>query len=457
MKKVIGIIFIFFSLYAQNLTQNEKKFISTHTIKCITTPNWAPFNTIRNGKIEGIAIDYWNLIKKKLNLKTQCAVTLSWSKALESIKNKKADLIPATAKTCDKEKFAIFSKPYTTYPLVIATRNNIGFINDMNQLKDKKIVVGKKYSAAMMLKKHYPNLKIIEVENIKKALKMVSDGKAFAAIDNLPVIAYNINKYEFANLKISGKTPLVFKVRFMIRNDYPLLISAINKAIDEITPEEKEKIYKKWLYVLYQTGVDVKKITTIALSAIGIILMLIALVIFLIYENNKRKKIEMDLIKKALTDPLTGLYNRKHLDVVLQKEIEEAKRYANNLSVIFCDIDHFKKVNDNYGHKIGDIVLEEYAKIMQQNIRKSDVLGRWGGEEFLIILPHTSLNQAKKVAEKLREEIKKHHFPKVGNITCSFGVSEYKYNETLHDLMQKVDEALYEAKEKGRDKIITKE
>jgi polar amino acid transport system substrate-binding protein len=243
----------------------------------------------------------------------------------------------------------------------------------------------------------------------------------------------------------------------MIRKDYPQLVSAINKAIDKITPQEREKIYHKWLYVIYQTGVDVKKITTVALIAIGIILILIAVIIYQFYEISKRRKIEAELVKTALTDPLTGLFNRKHLDVVLQKEIEEAKRYANNLSVIFCDIDHFKKVNDTFGHKIGDIVLEEYSKIMKKNIRKTDILGRWGGEEFLIILPHTNLEQAKKVAKKLQEEIKKHYFPKIGHITCSFGVTEFKTTDNLNTLMQRVDEALYEAKEKGRDKVITKD
>ncbi|QCI28165.1 diguanylate cyclase [Caminibacter pacificus] len=457
MKVIWSIVIAVVSLFAQvDLTPNEKLFIKNHLFHCVVTPNWAPFNMLKDDKIEGIAIDYWKLIKHKLNLKSNCKILPSWTLVLEDIKNKNSDIVPATAKTPQKQNFALFTKPYATYPIVIATRNNIGFINSMAQLENKKIVVGKNYSAAEILKKHFPNLNIIEVKDIKTALDYVSRGKAFAAIDNLPVIAYNINKYQFANLKISGKTPFDFKVRFMVRNDYPLLVSAINKAIDSITPEEKERIFKKWVYVVYQTGIDTKKLLTIAFIAIGLILILIALVIYQFFEIKKRRKFETQLIKTATIDSLTGIFNRKHIDYMLQKEVEEAKRYANPLSIIFCDIDHFKDINDKFGHKVGDIVLEELARIMKQNIRKSDIIGRWGGEEFLIILPHTPLNEALRVAEKLQSAIRNYEFPKIGKITCSFGVTEFKSEDSIYRLMIRVDQALYEAKNTGRDKIVVK-
>jgi len=456
--KLIWLLIVGVFLFAQiDLTPKEKKFLSSHKFICVTTPNWAPFNMLNNKKIDGIAIDYLNLIAKKLNIKIKCNVVKSWDEAIEQIKQKKADIIPATSLTLNKKKYALFSIPYARYPIVIATQNNIGFIDSLIYLKNKTFAVGKNYSVAEIIKKHYPYIKLIEVDNIKTALKMVSESKVFGAIDNLPVIAYHITKYQFANLKISGRLKEDFNVSFMIRDDYPLLLSAINKAIKSITKEEKEKIFNKWLYVVYQEGIEFNKLITIGTIVLGIFLILIAVILYQYFEIKKRRRFENELIKNATIDSLTEIFNRKHIDYMLQKETEEAKRYATPLSVIFCDIDHFKHVNDKFGHKVGDSVLEELAKIMKKNIRKSDILGRWGGEEFLIILPHTSLKDAINVAKKLQNAIRKHNFSHVGHITCSFGVTEFRMDDSIYRLMIRVDQALYEAKRSGRDKIIIKE
>ncbi len=164
-------------------------------------------------------------------------------------------------------------------------------------LKHKTIAVGKNYTVAHIIKQHFPDFKIIEVENIKKALKMVSTGKAYAAIDIMPVLVYNINKYEFANLKISGKTPWKFNLRFMLSKNNLLLVTAINKAIDTITEKEKHNIYKKWIHVIYQEGYSLKYVLTIMFCSIVIIAILIYWNKLLKKEVQKRKKAEKELEK----------------------------------------------------------------------------------------------------------------------------------------------------------------
>jgi len=161
-----------------NLTKEEKNYINSHTFKCITTVTWPPFNTYRSGKLEGIAVDFWNMVKNKLHLNAECITVQSWSEVLNAIKNKTADITPATDKTPQKN-FAVFTKPYATFPITIATRNDVGFIGSMFFLRNKTIVVGKNYTVAHLLKNNFPNFKIIETKNIKKALEMVSKGKAF--------------------------------------------------------------------------------------------------------------------------------------------------------------------------------------------------------------------------------------------------------------------------------------
>jgi len=459
LKKIIIILFNCVVLFAGsniNLTDKEKNFIKTHMIKCVTTPNWAPFNTEINGNITGISVDYWNLIKKRLDLKAKLLILNKWEKVLEYIKLKKADITLSTSSTEERAKYALFSKPYATFPIAIATRNDVGYIASMKFLKNKIIVVGKHYTAAKLLKKAYPKYNILEVDNIKKALEMVSEGKAYAAIDIMPVLIYNINEYEFANLKISGKTPLEFKMQFMIRNDYEPLLSAINKAIDTITPQEKEKIYGKWIYVKFQEGFSLNQIIH---WAIGLIIVIFFIFIYWIKrlkkEIKKRHQLEEELKKISFYDALTCVYNRHKIDISLKNQIELSKNYKSPLSIIFFDVDNFKKINDTFGHKVGDEVLVKLSNIIKNNIRQTDIFGRWGGEEFIIILPNTNVTVAHNIANKLKTIIQNSQFPVINNLTCSFGVTELKESDSINTFVIRADTYLYEAKKRGKNQVIS--
>tara|TARA_R110000737_G_scaffold34232_1_gene52642 strand:- start:6988 stop:8976 length:1989 start_codon:yes stop_codon:yes gene_type:complete len=158
--------------------------------------------------------------------------------------------------------------------------------------------------------------------------------------------------------------------------------------------------------------------------------------------------------KLSITDSLTGLNNRLQLDHVLSDEFSRMTRYKLDLSVIICDIDFFKLINDNYGHLIGDQVLISIAKILKLYCRDVDVVGRWGGEEFLIICRETNSDGAMVVAEKLRSLIADHVFPHVGHKTASFGVTLAVPKESVEEALQRADQALYRAKESGRNKVV---
>ncbi|MBF0320133.1 MAG: diguanylate cyclase [Nitrospirae bacterium] len=162
------------------------------------------------------------------------------------------------------------------------------------------------------------------------------------------------------------------------------------------------------------------------------------------------RKMFQDLATK---DALTNIYNRKKFEDELYKEIERALRYNNYLSLIIFDIDHFKAVNDTYGHQAGDYVLKEITKLVTENIRKLDVFARYGGEEFVILTPETNVAGAKELAEKLREKIQDYEYKNVGKVTCSFGVSEYVRQEDPAGFIKKADYALYIAKNKGRNRV----
>lgn len=163
-----------------------------------------------------------------------------------------------------------------------------------------------------------------------------------------------------------------------------------------------------------------------------------------------KKKVE----ELSLTDSLTKIYNRAKFNESLESEIYRAQRYGSKLSLIIVDADHFKSINDTFGHLAGDEVLKGIARILKENLRISDILARYGGEEFVILLPFTDTHTAQMIAQKLREKVRIENFPHGKTVTCSFGVAELLSEDTEKTLFKRADQALYEAKNGGRDRVV---
>lgn len=184
------------------------------------------------------------------------------------------------------------------------------------------------------------------------------------------------------------------------------------------------------------------------------------------YQNSLEEKVKQrteellvknaELLRLSITDNLTKLYNRVKLDKSLQEEMNRSLRYNTNFSIILLDIDYFKKVNDNFGHQVGDEVLIESAQVLSKNIRNVDILGRWGGEEFLVICPETKIEDAIKVASHINVAIKLHKFTTYPNtVTMSLGVASFNKDiKNVDNIILNADKALYQAKEEGRDRVI---
>ena len=161
---------------------------------------------------------------------------------------------------------------------------------------------------------------------------------------------------------------------------------------------------------------------------------------------------QQQLLDLSTKDSLTGIYNRHFFNQRIEEEVQRFQRYKEEFSLIMSDIDHFKNVNDLYGHDMGDKVLIEYTNLISHSLRKTDVFCRIGGEEFVIILPHTSIDEAKILAEKLCVQIEKHK--RVLPITMSFGVVTFKETDNQNSILKRADKALYMAKENGRNRVV---
>ena len=155
-------------------------------------------------------------------------------------------------------------------------------------------------------------------------------------------------------------------------------------------------------------------------------------------------------------DPLTKIYNRVKLNSLFPELVYKANRYGQHFSIILLDIDHFKRINDEYGHNVGDKVLVELARLITLGLRQSDTFARWGGEEFLVVSEMSTKKETIALASRLREQVEKYPFDVVEHITCSFGVAEFKDGDTQIRILERVDTALYEAKENGRNQVVSK-
>jgi len=173
----------------------------------------------------------------------------------------------------------------------------------------------------------------------------------------------------------------------------------------------------------------------------------------------ERKKLEIalkqtrDLFERqARIDYLTGIYNRLMFNELLEAELQRARRYGSDLSLIMFDLDHFKEVNDTCGHNIGDHVLKEVAQLVSDSIRAHDILTRWGGEEFMVLIPKSDQSQAATLAEKLRCLVESYDFGKGLQITASFGVTKFKSEDNADSFTARSDAAMYLAKKNGRNR-----
>ena len=155
----------------------------------------------------------------------------------------------------------------------------------------------------------------------------------------------------------------------------------------------------------------------------------------------------------AMIDALTGVSSRRRLDSVLQTELAAVAR-GRDLTVILLDVDRFKSVNDRFGHDVGDDVLRALARVLQQGARLTDVIGRWGGEEFMVVCPGTKAGEAALLAERLAQALRTTHVDVVGTVTASFGVAQARAGEMPRQLVERADRALYQAKHEGRDRVI---
>ena len=425
------------------LNENDLNYLNANQFTLLTQADHIPFSFKNLNELIGIEIDFWKLISDKLSKPFNIEEVLK-DNILNIFSNSiKVKFVYSFKKESSDKN--VLSNPIAKVPLALATKNGVHYISDLNSVEHIKIGVLKDLEIFESLKRDYPNVNFIEINTIDDGIYRLKNNLLFGLIDNLYTLSHQIEQFQIDVLKINTTLKYKINIYLEVKKQNEQFIKIVNKIIDSLSEKEKSSIFNNYQLILYHNNIDIYYILKFVIPLI----ILLSVFIFLNYrlrnEIKKREETEIKLSNLANNDSLTGIYNRRKIEELCEAELKRSERYSNELSVIFFDVNDFKIINDKLGHHKGDEVLIKIASVISQNIRTTDYFGRWGGDEFLIVLPQTNLYKTEHLVKILENILTTINFDLKMNrkISCSFGLSQYEKNDTLDSFLKRADESMY--------------
>lgn len=432
------------------LTPAERAYLNEHKkITLCVDPDWVPYERIdASGRHVGIAADLLALVAARTGVEFELVRTTDWNESLNFSKTGQCQVLSFLNQTPARSEWLIFTAPLFSDPNVFITREEHPFISDPATLENESIVFPEGTAMEGMIRERYPNLEIMLTKSEDEAVEMVSARRSSMTMRSLIVAAYVIRKNGLFNLKIAGQLPMYMNhLRIGVRKSEVLLRSILDKGVQTITPQEKGRVANQHVAINVQTMLDPRWF----FAGGGLAAIIAALWGYWTY---RLRKLNAALLHLSNTDSLTGIANRQMLSSCMADAMIRSHQYEFPFSVLLLDVDNFKCVNDTFGHLAGDAVLQALSNIAAKELRPQDTPGRWGGEEFLVLLPETSAAEAVELAEKLRARVGEHEFTEGLHCTISIGVAEMRHSDTPDTLIHRADTALYSAKKGGKNRVV---
>ena len=438
--------------------------------------NWMPYYYVNNKQEpSGFAIDIFEEIAKDIGIKYKYTIIDNWSEFWPLVNSGKIDIIPDTSTTKNRKKSLLFSNTTNTFEITIYKRATSKKLKEISDFHNKIVAVVNKNVGVSVIQK-YPQIKTKVFNNRFDAFYALLSGEVDGICYPKPLTNYSLRKLNLDD-KIIPINENLFEIKRAIGvvSHNSELVNKINKSISKIKENRRfAVIYQKWFEKEKSFELSYEQIfyliIIVTLSMMGVVSLIIFYSIrknWLMTEkdltkelNLRTKKLEeanKELKKLARIDYLTNIFNRRHFFDISRQYIEIARRNNTKLCMISLDLDNFKTINDTYGHKVGDIVLVEFTKIVNLFMRKSDLFGRIGGEEFSIVLQNTGIEDGFIVCEKIRKEVEDttvKYEDKTIQFTVSIGIVQLTSENSVDELLEKSDLALYQAKENGRNSIV---
>ena len=457
--KMVALILILFLASTTIMCKEHDKA----SLRFLGNINYTPLLFMNNDTPTGLGIELVHAVLHSGQIDAKLEL-MEWDEAQNQMKIGKADALVLINKSAARLQLYDFSEPLLESDFSIfhdISRPEITSLNSLTGLK----VGSEKGGYARSILENNPHVEIITIPNWLTGFRMIEEGRIDAILTEKWVGEYTLSQHQINDIIVSP-IPIKTTSYIAVTKGNKALLDKINAGLRELSQTGvREQILSRWSAetITYITNRELKEERLhklMLLLAIGLLSILGILGVYSMYQqriikqqNQKLQDYNTQLEKLFVTDKLTGLYNRHKLDDTLISELIRFKRYQTPLSIIIMDIDFFKLVNDTYGHQVGDEVLKDVANLSKNAIRSSDILGRWGGEEFFIICPETDLEGTYILAEKLRSILESHEFVNVGNKTASFGVTTATIDVSVNDLIAQADDALYKAKSKGRNRV----
>ena len=434
---------------ALELNAVERDWLANHrSVSICVDPDWLPFEMLNaRGEHEGIAADLLRLVATRAGLQLDIVATTDWGQSVAFSQAGRCQLLSFLNQTPVRDAWLIFTQPLFTDANVVIAREDHPYVADFSALENVTVALPSGTFVEESVRRDFPQLHVISTDTDAQALALVNERKADLTVRSLTVAAYTIRREGWFNLKIAGQlASLDNQFRIGVLKSEPLLRDILNKAIATITPGELNQIANSHAPIRVEAGTDYRLV-------VQIVVVFSVMLLTSLFWIRRLRRLNEQLQVKSHTDALTGLANRAALDRQFARALEQARRYHRPLSIVMLDIDHFKRINDECGHQIGDHVLKQFADLLKGCLRGSDAVGRWGGEEFLVLCPETGGQQAVTFAERLCEQSRTYPFSTGRAQTLSAGVAELNATDTVDSLLRRADAALYRAKHEGRDRV----
>lgn len=443
--------------YAEVMLNSEEQAYLTQKqlINLCADPDWLPYEGIdEKGEFTGIMSDFYALWSDKINMSIQLVNTSSWEQSLQFLQDGNCDILASAQDVPSRREWLNVTNPFIFYPLAVATQPDHQFVVKFEQIQYRDFVMVEGYAGVEMLRNRYPDIKITMVNTPRQGLKMVETGKAYGYIDTVPTINFQMLRWGISHLKITGVLDLQYAMSVGVSSREPQLLEIFNKAIVDTTEVERQRVLNNWLSIEYQQSQNNVLFWQLLVGVSLVLLVLVYRHRQVRHHNRNLRDLNNQLEQISRHDHLTGLANRYALHERFSVEVDAANQTKQVFSIILLDLDYFKSINDEYGHDAGDDVIRQFAELLNSMVRENDLVGRWGGEEFLILCSQTSQNGALQLAEQVRGHVQSYRFAVEQQITASFGLSEYRHGETIGDTIKRADDALYRAKNNGRNQIV---
>ncbi|MGC2518119.1 MAG: diguanylate cyclase [Burkholderiales bacterium] len=439
------------------LTDAERQWLREHpVIRYATDPNAPPFSIVTDAGHEGFDADLLAELGQMLGVRFEFRPGIAWPEVEPFVARGDVDIVSSLAPTPEREKLMRFTRPILALDTGLFTRIDAPFYGSLADLKGMRVGVSRGIVLFQRLRQDYPEIVLVPVASGVDGVVALSLGDIDALASAIATVSYTVRAQDIDNLRMQFTIPYVAKLAFGVRADWPELAVILDKGLDALGEEGLSRIMRNRMDV---PGPEYSRDQLLgALGAFALATFLVIATILVVKNRRisaalgRTRQLEQELREVAVTDALTGLGNRRSFDLSLADEVRRALRYGDDLSLMFCDLDHFKRINDAHGHARGDRVLVEFAAAVRATLRDTDSAFRYGGEEFVALLPRTNSTDALQIAERTRQTVAERK-PGETDVTVSIGVASMAQlpHKTPEALFAAADKMLYAAKAAGRN------